>query len=164
MNDRYFLMRNDNGIAWFILDAETDHIGAWEHGKPSMAHTACIESAKTLSELLGKLRASGDENVYITLNWISSHGKTKKGVYPGLYHSIARIIGYIEDVCDIRPGERNRSKKETWRIDYPGDLWMMTDEWTLKRVFGFEQKINNAVDEYIKEHGLKFDEEEKGNG
>ena len=52
----------------------------------------------------------------------------------------------------------NPHRDEKWVIDFPSDLWIRTDDWTLKRVFGFDFLMQAAVDAYIKENHLEYDD------
>ena len=152
---RYFLMRHHRNVAYSLIDRERTG-GTWD--MPSVSYADCVESAETLPALVGKLWASGDDSIYVTLDWVNSKGQTKHKKYPYHYNDIHALIGYVEEVCDIGPDDVNHYEKEKWRVGFPSDLWIRTDDWTLKRVFGFDFLMRAAVDAYIEENGLKYDD------
>lgn len=154
---RYFLICHNGNEAYSLIDREK-YQGTWEHDMPNVSYGVCVESAETLPGLVGKEWASGDPNVYVTLDWVNSKGQTKHKKYPYHYNDIHVLIGYVEEVCDIGPDDVNHYEKEKWRVGFTSDIWIMTDDWTLKRVFGFESMMHDAVDAYIKANNLEYDE------
>ena len=152
---RYFLMCHHRNAAYSLIDRERSG-GTWD--MPHVSYADCVESAETLPALVGKLWASGDDSVYVTLDWVNSKGQTKHNKYPHYYNDIHVLIGYVKEVCDIGPDDVNHYEKEKWRVGFPSDMWVRTDDWTLKRVFGFDFLMRAAVDAYIEENGLKYDD------
>lgn len=158
--DRYFLMCYGEREAWTVIDNQRQNFNRLRHdGSPDVDGAVCLESAMTLPALLGKLWASGDENVYVRMDWVSSRGATKRRNHPYFYNDLHQLTGYVEDVCEITRGQINNLYKEKWRVEFPGDLWIMTDGSVLMRVLGFDTLMRAAVDDYIREEGLAYDDD-----
>ena len=108
---RYFLMRHHKNVAYSLIDRERCS-KTLQHELPSVSYADCVESAETLPALVGKLWASGDDSIYVTLDWVNSKGQTRHAEYPLHYDNIHVLIGYVEEVCDITEGRMNPHRDE----------------------------------------------------
>ena len=145
-----------NGAQFYILNSDTDCIGAWHDGTPNVYHSECLESASCMTELLHKLQDKGG-GWCVTTDWINSWGETKNTKYP-LFQGINRIDGFIPEVCDIRMGETYAAN---WKVEYISELWYRVSETQLEKVSGFEKNIVPEVEKFIKDNSLVVNEEER---
>ena len=145
-----------NGAQFYILNSDTDCIGAWHNGTPNVYHSECLESASCMTELLHKLQGNGG-NWYVTTDWTNSWGETKNTKYPA-FRAINRLDGFIQEVCDIRMGE---TYVASWKVEYISELWCRASETRMEKVSGFEKNIALEVEKFIKDNSLVVDEEER---
>lgn len=143
-----------NGAQFYILNSDTDCIGAWHDGTPNVYYSECLESASCMTELLHKLQDKGGD-WYVTNDWINSWGETKNTKYPP-FRGISRLDGFIPEVCDIRMGETYGAK---WQVNYVSELWCKVSESRMEKVSGFEKNIALEVGKFINDNSLGMEQE-----
>lgn len=138
-------------IVYYILNSDTDYIGAMHNGKPSIMHTDCIASAENISELLHQLQDLKNGKWYVGSDWIGSDGKYRHDEYP-THQGLNRLDGFVKEVCDIRKGEKCYLRD--WEVDYISELWFKHSDCEIILVRNFNENMLLEVEKYMKEHGL----------
>lgn len=117
-------------------------------------NSVVIETARTIQELLHKLRDSDTEmHWHVVMDDLNSkkeyrHDRSKK------FMIIHPLLGYVDDVCDIR---NEPSYDSEWCLSYVSELWYGSVDGTMKRVLDFNDYMICEVHEYMEKHGLHFE-------
>ena len=148
-----FLMVQKSPLVCYILNSDTDYIGAMSGGKPNRMYTDCIASAETMSDLLRQLRRLKDGKWYVETDWIGSDGKYRHDEYP-IHQGLHRLDGFIEEVCDIR--KEDKCYLREWEVDYISELWFRHSDYQIIRVRNFNENMILEVEKYMKDHDLKI--------
>ncbi len=155
---RIFLMMQKAPIVYYILNSDTDYIGAMHCGIPSIMHTDCIASAENMTSLLHQLQELKDGKWYVESDWVGSDGKYRHEEYP-IHQGLHRLDGYIKEVCDIRKEEK--SYLRNFEICFISDLWVKHTDNQMLRVSWFHKNMLLEVDKYIRENHLKIKSREQ---
>ena len=146
-----FLMVQKQSPVYYILNSDTDYIGAMSDGKLSIMNTDCLASAKNMPDLLHQLQESKCGKWYVETDWLGSDGKYRHDEYPQ-HQGLHRLDGFIKKVCDIRKSENCYFRD--WEVNYISELWFMHSDYDIKRVVHFNENMLFDVKNYMKEHGL----------
>lgn len=147
-----YLMVQKHPLLYYILNSDTDYIGAMHGDKPSIMNTDCIASAENMTTLLHQLQDLQCGKWYVETDWIGSDGKYRHDEYP-THQGLHKLDGYIKEVCDIR--KDNKSYLRDWEIDFVSQLWFKHTDNEIIRVAHFNENMLSEVEKYMKEHGLK---------
>ena len=154
-----FLMHDRRDNAWYVLERDFDIIGKWENGRPSVPETDVVYEAADLSDLLHRIQKAEDWRFYVTLGWINSKRHTREDLFRTT-RELHVLMGFIPEVCDIRTQNHfNAIDDSKWEVAFATEMWVQTDENTVKRVSFFREKMKRDAMKYISDHGLEFDEE-----
>lgn len=146
-----YLMFQKNPLMYYILNSETDYIGAMHNGIPSIMHTECIASADSVTALLHQLQESKSGKWYVETDWINSNGKYRHDEYPA-HQGLNRLDGFIKDVCNIRKEEN--CYLSDWEVHYISELWVKHTDCEMLRVECFNSKMSMEVKKYMTFHNL----------
>jgi len=151
--NKYFLMHQPPDVCYIIEDSE---VCAWHNGKPSIITADCVYAAKTLPDMLHQIQNAKDSRFYVVQSWVDSQRVTRYNAYSH-YMGIDPINEFVPKVCDIRADD-NLYLAE-WEVEYISELWYRDGD-RLTKVKYFTEKMEAAVKDYIKDHGLVFDKGE----
>ena len=146
-----YLMLQKSPLVYYILNSDTDYIGAMHNGKPSILHTECIASAENMSDLLHQLQNLKCGKWYVESDWIGSDGKYRHDEYP-MHQGLHKLDGFIKEVCDIRKDEKCYLRD--WQVDYISELWFKHSDCEILLVRNFNKNMLLEVEKYMTEHGL----------
>lgn len=146
-----YLMLQKSPLVYYILNSDTDYIGAMHNGKPSILHTECIASAENMSDLLHLLQEMNCGKWYVEQDWLGSDGKYRNDEYP-MHHGLYKLDGFIKEVCDIRKDEKCYLRD--WQVDYISELWFKHSDCEILLVRNFNKNMLLEVEKYMTEHGL----------
>lgn len=146
-----FLMVQKHPIVYYILNSDTDYIGAMSGGKPNILNTDCITSAENMSDLLHQLQNLKCGKWYVESDWIGSDGKYRHDEYP-MHQGLHKLDGFIKEVCDIRKDEKCYLRD--WQVDYISELWFKHSDCEILLVMNFNKNMLLEVEKYMTEHGL----------
>lgn len=155
---RIHLCHQKHPDMWYILDEDTDYIGAMSFGKVSIMNTDDVEQADSIPELCHKLQdADEDFRWFCELSWIDSKKRRRPELYPH-HREIHVLKGFVPEVCDFRVDED--PYLADWKVDYLSELWYQTSAGQLDMVIDFRSHVERAVDNFIWELGLMWEEAE----
>lgn len=146
-----YLMLQKSPLVYYILNSDTDDIGAMNNGIPSIAHTECIASAENMSNLLHQLQDTKCGKWYVETDWIGSDGKYRHDEYP-IHQGLHRLDGFIKEVCDIRKDDKCYLRD--WEIDFVSELWVKYSDGEITLVRDFNKNMLMEVEKYMTEHEL----------
>lgn len=147
-----YLMYQKNPQIYYILNSETDWIGAMHNGKPNIINTECVVSAENTPDLLHQLQDLENGKWYVETDWIGSDGKYRHDEYP-IHQGLHRLDGYIKEVCDIRIDYKSYIRD--WEVDFISELWFKHSDYEIMRVAEFNKNMLLEVGKYMKNNGLK---------
>lgn len=146
-----YLMLQKSPLVYYILNSDTDYIGATHNGVPSISHTECIASAENMSDLLHLLQEMNCGKWYVEQDWLGSDGKYRHDEYP-MHQGLHKLDGFIKEVCDIRKDEKCYLRD--WQVDYISELWFKHSDCEILLVRNFNKNMLLEVEKYMTEHGL----------
>ena len=146
-----YLMLQKSPFVYYILNSDTDDIGAMNNGKPSIMHTECIASADNMSDLLHQLQNMKCGKWYVETDWIGSDGKYRHNEYP-IHKGLHRLDGFIKEVCDIRKDDKCYLRD--WEINFISELWVKYSDGEITLVRDFNKNMLMEVEKYMTEHEL----------
>lgn len=146
-----YLMLQKSPLVYYILNSDTDYIGAMHNGKPSILHTECIASAENMSDLLHLLQEMNCGKWYVEQDWLGSDGKYRHDEYP-MHQGLHKLDGLIKEVCDIR--KEDKCYLRDWEIKFISELWVKYADGEIALVRDFNKNILMEVEKYMTENGL----------
>lgn len=147
-----YLMRQTEYDSYYILDSETDYIGAMQDGVPSIIHAECLYFEKCIKDLLLSIQASKDYKWYVVRDFIDSNGKMRHDEYPN-HCELHRLVGYIPRVCEIRIDDS--TYLADWQVDYISELWVRNTENSIVKVTNFTEVREKEVRQFMHVNNLE---------
>jgi len=134
---------------WYILDTETDYIGAIHDGKVSIIHTDDVYQADSMVDLLLQLREEDDTyKWWCVTDWLGNDGVYRHDEYKH-FQSIHPMKGYIKEVCEIRV-DKNCYLRD-WEVSFVSELWYRRNDYSIFKVHDFTEKMDKLVREYVEQ-------------
>lgn len=146
-----YLMLQKSPLVYYILNSETDYIGAMHNGIPSISHTECIASAENMSNLLHQLQDMKCGKWYVESDWLGSDGKYRHDEYP-IHQGLHKLDGFVKEVCDIRKDEKCYLRD--WEIDFVSELWVKYSDCDITLVRDFNKNMLLEVKKYMTDNML----------
>ena len=146
-----YLMLQKSPLVYYILNSETDYIGAMHNGIPSILHTECIASAENMSNLLHQLQDMKCGKWYVESDWLGSDGKYRHDEYP-IHQGLHKLAGFVKEVCDIRKDEKCYLRD--WEIDFVSELWVKYSDCDITLVRDFNKNMLLEVKKYMTDNML----------
>lgn len=146
-----YLMLQKSPLVYYILNSETDYIGAMHNGIPSILHTECIASAENMSNLLHQLQDMKCGKWYVESDWLGSDGKYRHDEYP-IHQGLHKLDGFVKEVCDIRKDEKCYLRD--WEIDFVSELWVKYSDCDITLVRDFNKNMLLEVKKYMTDNML----------
>ena len=146
-----YLMLQKSPLVYYILNSETDYIGAMHNGIPSILHTECIASAENMSNLLHQLQDMKCGKWYVESDWLGSDGKYRHDEYP-IHQGLHKLDGFVKEVCDIRKDEKCYLRY--WEIDFVSELWVKYSDCDITLVRDFNKNMLLEVKKYMTDNML----------
>lgn len=145
-----YLMRQGEAL-YYILNSETDTIGAMHDDVPSIINTVCIASAASMAELLHTLQETKDERWFVVTDSVDNNGVRRSEKYSQHQH-LHKLFGFIPQVCDIQ--QEHMPYFAEWEVDYISELWYRHSDELIVKVRYFTENMLREVDQYLTEHKL----------
>ena len=151
---------------WYVLERGVDftRLPKPVAKAPHMTtYRQVIYQADTLPDMLHQMHTAKDWRFYVVDDTLSSKGEKVSEKYPHHRH-ICSLAGFIPAVCDIRLEGGKPYFGAKWELRYQSQLWVCHGGWggdCLYKVEGFTEKMDRAVEEYMKEHGLTMGMEDE---
>ena len=146
-----YLMLQKSPLVYYILNSDTDYIGAMHNGMPSISHTECIASAENISDLLHQLQDIRCGKWYVEQDWLGSDGKYRHDEYP-IHQGLHKLDGFVKEVCDIRKDEKCYLRD--WEIDFVSELWVKYSDCDITLVRDFNKNMLLEVKKYMTDNML----------
>ena len=146
-----YLMLQKSPLVYYILNSETDYIGAMHNGIPSILHTECIASAENMSNMLHQLQDMKCGKWYVESDWLGSDGKYRHDEYP-IHQGLHKLDGFVKEVCDIRKDEKCYLRD--WEIDFVSELWVKYSDCDITLVRDFNKNMLLEVKKYMTDNML----------
>ena len=146
-----YLMSQKSPLVYYILNSDTDYIGATHNGMPSILHTECIASAENMSDLLHQLQNMKCGKLYVETDWIGSDGKYRHDEYP-IHQGLHRLDGFTKEVCDIRKDDKCYLRD--WEINFISELWVKYSDGEITLVRDFNKNMLMEVEKYMTDNML----------
>ena len=146
-----YLMLQKSPLVYYILNSDSDYIGAMHNRMPSILHTECIASAENISDLLHQLQDMRCGKWYVEQDWLGSDGKYRHDEYP-IHQGLHRLDGFIKEVCDIRKDDKCYLRD--WEIDFISELWVKYSDCDITLVRDFNKNMLMEVKKYMTDNML----------